>query len=52
MQFCIKVVVLNRSFSTNTQPIWKDDIPEEPEDLRFATIIFFISFFFFDRYIW
>ena len=23
IQFCIKVVVLNRSYSTNTQPIWK-----------------------------
>ena len=23
VQFCIKVVVLNRSYSTNTQPIWK-----------------------------
>jgi len=23
MQFCLKVVVLNRSYSTNMQPIWK-----------------------------
>ena len=27
MQFCIKFVVLNRSYSTNTQPIWKRRYP-------------------------
>ena len=27
MQFCIKVVVLNRSYSRNTQPIWKQRYP-------------------------
>ena len=40
MQFCIKVVVSNRS--TNTQPILKFYLPDEPENLRFAPIIMFI----------
>ena len=40
MQFCIKVVVSNRS--TNTQPILKLYFPDEPENLRFAPIIMFI----------
>ena len=44
MQFCIKVVVLNRSYSTNTQSE-NDDIPQEPENLRFAPIIIFIFYF-------
>ena len=44
MQFCIKVVVLNRSYSTNTHPIWKRYIPQEPENLRFAPIVFFLAF--------
>ena len=38
MQFCIKVVVLNRSYSTNTQSE-NDDIPQEPEKLSLASII-------------
>ena len=48
MQFCIKVVVLNRSYSTNTQPIGNDDIPQEPENLRFAPIIIFLFAFLID----
>ena len=48
MQFCIKFVVLNRSYLTNTQPICK----LEPENLRFAPIIYFkFSFCIFNRYI-
>ena len=37
MLFCIKVVVLNRSYSTNTQSE-NDDFPQEP-------IIIFILYF-------
>jgi len=29
MQFCIKVVVRKRSYSTNTKPIWKRRYPTE-----------------------
>ena len=33
MQFWIKVVLLNRSYSTNTKPIWNDYIPvQEPDN--------------------
>ena len=45
MQFCKKVVVLNRSYSENKKPIAETDyIPQEPEpeNLRFAPIIIFI----------
>ena len=39
MQFCKKVVVLNRSYSENKKPIAETDyIPQEPENLRFAPI--------------
>ena len=40
-----KVVALNRSYSTNTQAIYNDDIPQEPENLRFAPFIFFFCIF-------
>ena len=39
IKYCIKIVGLNRSYSTNTQPIV--DIPEEPDNLRFAPIAIF-----------
>ena len=46
MQFCIRVVVLNRPYSANTQPIWKLRYPTaEPENLRFAAIIIFNIYF-------
>ena len=45
-QICRRVVVLNRSYSTNTKPIWKWlYIPQEPENLIFAPVIIFISIF-------
>ena len=45
MQFCKKVVVLNRSYSENKKPIAETDyIPQEPENLRFAPIIIFLHF--------
>jgi len=49
MQFCIKVVVLNRSYSANTQPIWKWLNTSKPENLRFAPLIFFL-FCIFNRF--
>ena len=36
MQFCLKVVVLNKSNSTKRNQSKNDDIPQEPENLRFA----------------
>ena len=33
--FFIKIVGLNISYSANKQPIYKNDIPEKPEKLRF-----------------
>ena len=39
MQFCIKVVVLNRSYSTNMQSE-NDDFPQEP----IMIFIFYFSF--------
>ena len=33
-----KVVALNRSYSTNTQAIYNDDIPQEPENFRFDIV--------------
>ena len=41
MQFCIKVVVLNRSYQQIRNQSEKDDIPQKPENLRFADFIFF-----------
>ena len=39
MQFCIKVVGLNRSYSANTKPILKKNyIQQKPANLRFAPI--------------
>ena len=40
MQFCIKVVVLNHIQQIRNQSE-NDDNPQEPENLRFAPIIFF-----------
>ena len=37
--FGIKVVGLNRSYSANTKPIWKNLNPQKPENLRFAPVI-------------
>ena len=45
MQFCIKVVVLNRSYSTNGNQYENDNIPQKPENLRVSPIIFFFSHF-------
>ena len=39
--FCIKVVAINRSYSTITQQSENDYVPQEPENLRFAHIIIF-----------
>ena len=33
--FFTKIVGLNISYSANKQPIYKNDIPEKPEKLRF-----------------
>ena len=41
MQFCIKVVILNRSYSTNGNQYENDNIPQKPENLRVSPIIFF-----------
>ena len=35
----IRIVVLNRSYLPNAQPIWNNYIPQEPENLRFAQVI-------------
>ena len=52
VRFCIKVVALNRSYSTNTQPIWKQLYPTGSwEYFRFAhIIIFYFAFCIFNRY--
>ena len=39
IKFCIKIVGLNSSFSAKRNQSENDDIPEEPEKLRFAPII-------------
>ena len=45
MQFCIKVVLLNRSYLTNGNQYENDNIPQKPENLRFSPIIiFFLAF--------
>ena len=43
MQFCIKVVVLNHIQQIRNQSE-NDDNPQEPENLRFAPIFFFLHF--------
>ena len=53
MQFCIKVLVLNRSYSTNTQSIWKWRYPTEAwESHVWSYFIFFCLFCIFNRYNW
>ena len=47
IRFCIRFVVLNRPYSTNTQAIWKNVISEEPEKLKFADYYLNLIFFLF-----
>ena len=45
MQFCIKVVTLIDHIQQICSQSENDDIPQEPENLMFALIIFFNFYF-------
>ena len=47
MQFCVKVVLLNSSYSIQIgEQSENDNIPQEPENLRFVPVINFFYFAF------
>jgi len=45
MQFCIQVVVSNRSYSTNTQPIWKRRYPTGAWESQICSFYNFLFLF-------
>ena len=53
MRFCIRFVVLNRSYSTNTKPIWKWLYPTGAGESQICSCYsFLILFCIFNRYNW
>ena len=53
IRFCIKVVILNRLFSTNTKPIWKRRYPPETWEFQVCSCYnYFIFICIFNRYNW